>query len=139
MAGQPIRMVIAVPGLSSHDLGAREVATACRDAGMEVIFLYRRGLSAAEIASIVIEEDAAVLGLSMHSGAHLSVVPKIVEALERKGADDCLLLLGGIVPPEHVARLLQMGVEKVFGPGTNLDDVVGFIKERVHAEARNQP
>jgi methylmalonyl-CoA mutase C-terminal domain/subunit len=134
---RPIRVLMAIPGLSSHDLGAREVALACRHAGMEVIFLYRRGLSNEEIAQTMVEEDADVLGLSMHSGAHLTVVPKVIDAVRRAGADDRLLLLGGIIPPAHVPALKEMGVHEVFGPGTPTAEIVAFIKIRV-AERRAQ-
>ncbi len=134
---RPIRIVIAVAGLSSHDLGAREVALACRQAGMEVIFLYRRGLLSKEIAQIMAEEDADVLGLSMHSGAHLTVVPQIMDALAATGAGDRLVLVGGIIPPQHVPALKEMGVCEVFGPGTPTDEIASFIRRQV-MERRGQ-
>ncbi len=125
-----IRVVVAKPGLDGHDRGAKVVARALRDAGMEVIYTGLRQ-TPEQIVSAVVQEDANVLGLSILSGAHDYLFPRIVELLKSEGREDVLVVAGGIFPPEDVAGLEKMGITGLFGPGANTDEIVAFIKERV--------
>lgn len=124
--GRKIRVLVAKPGLDGHDRGAKVVANALRDAGMEVIYT---GLHQTPemIAESAVQEDVDVVGLSILSGAHMTMFPRIMELLKQKGADDIKIVGGGIIPEEDVARLESLGVAKVFGPGTDTRDIVEFI------------
>jgi methylmalonyl-CoA mutase C-terminal domain/subunit len=119
-----IRVVVAKPGLDGHDRGAKIIARALRDAGMEVIYT---GLhqTPEQIAETVIQEDADAVGLSILSGAHMTLVPKVVELLKAQGVDDVLVTVGGTIP----ADLKRLGVAEVFTPGAGTDDIVDFIRE----------
>ncbi len=123
---RPIRVLVAKPGLDGHDRGAKVVATALRDAGMEVIYT---GLHQTPemITEAAVQEDVDVVGLSILSGAHLTLVPRIRELLREKGREDALLVIGGIIPPEDVEQLESQGVAKLFGPGTSTQDIVAYI------------
>jgi methylmalonyl-CoA mutase, C-terminal domain len=135
MSEKPIRVLIAKPGLDGHDRGAQVIARALRDAGMEVIYTGLRQ-TPQMIAEAAIQEDVDVIGLSILSGAHMTLVPRIMEALREQGLDDVLVLVGGIIPEEDVPALLQMGVRGVFGPGTPTEAVVAFVrKERALTSA----
>lgn len=125
--GRPIRVLVAKPGLDGHDRGAKVVVAALRDAGMEVIY---SGLhqTAEMIVSAVVQEDVDVVGLSILSGAHMTLVPKVHQRLVEAGRGDVLLVVGGIIPPGDTEALAQMGVTKVFGPGTSTKDIVAYIK-----------
>src|SRR4051812_45673016 len=123
----PIRVVLAKVGLDGHDRGVKVVARALRDAGMHVIYAGL-WLTPEAVARIVADEDADWLGLSLLSGAHLTLVPRVLEALRANGLDDVRVLVGGIIPEAHVPRLREMGVAHVFGPGTSLDDIVAFLQ-----------
>ncbi|HUT52966.1 MAG TPA: cobalamin B12-binding domain-containing protein [bacterium] len=125
-----IRVVVAKPGLDGHDRGAKVVARALRDAGMEVIYTGLRQ-TPEQIVSAVVQEDADVLGLSILSGAHDYLFPRIVELLKKEGREDVMVLAGGIFPPEDVDGLKKLGIAELFGPGANTDEVVNFIKEHV--------
>jgi len=128
-----IRVLVAKPGLDGHDRGAKVVANALRDAGMEVIYT---GLHQTPemIAESAVQEDVDVVGLSILSGAHMTMFPRIMELLKQKGADHIRIIGGGIVPEEDVKRLESLGVAKVFGPGTDTRDIVEFIaKTFAHA------
>ncbi len=127
MAGK-IRVLIAKPGLDGHDRGAKVVANALRDAGMEVIYT---GLHQTPemIAESAMQEDVDVVGLSILSGAHMTMFPRILELLKQKGADHIRIIGGGIVPLEDVEKLEAMGVAKVFGPGTDTREIVEFIRK----------
>ena len=127
-----IRVVVAKVGLDGHDRGAKVVARALRDAGMEVIYT---GLhqTPEQVVAAVIEEDAQAVGLSVHSGAHLTLLPRVVELLAEAGADDVLVLGGGIIPPEDVATLRSQGVAEVFTPGTPMDRIVEWLRTNVPA------
>jgi len=132
-----IRVVVAKPGLDGHDRGAKIIARALRDAGMEVIYT---GLhqTPEQIAETVIQEDADAVGLSILSGAHMTLVPKVVELLQAQGVDDVLVTVGGTIPADDIPELKQLGVAEVFTPGAGTDDIVEFIQERAtarHAEA----
>jgi methylmalonyl-CoA mutase cobalamin-binding domain/chain len=131
-----IRVVVAKPGLDGHDRGAKIIARALRDAGMEVIYT---GLhqTPEQIAETVIQEDADAVGLSILSGAHMTLVPKVVELLKAQGVDDVLVTVGGTIPADDIPELKDLGVAEVFTPGAGTDDIVEFIQERAtarHAE-----
>lgn len=125
-----IRVLVAKPGLDSHDRGAKVVARALRDAGMEVIYTGLRQ-TPEQIVETVLQEDVDVLGLSILSGAHMTLFPKIVELIKQKGLDDVLVFAGGIIPEEDVPALKKLGIKEVFGPGTPTETVVRFVKENV--------
>jgi methylmalonyl-CoA mutase C-terminal domain/subunit len=124
-----IRCLIAKVGLDGHDRGAHVIARAFRDAGFEVIYsgLHR---SPDEIVQAAVQEDVDVLGISILSGAHMTLVPKVVDGLESYGAfEDTLLLVGGIIPDDDKAELKGMGVAEVFGPGTQMEETIRFVRE----------
>lgn len=125
-----IRVLVAKPGLDSHDRGAKVVARALRDAGMEVIYTGLRQ-TPDQIAEAALQEDVDVVGISILSGAHRVLVPRIVERLRELGLSDVLVVVGGIIPPDDVPFLLERGVAAVFGPGSSTADIVAFIEEHV--------
>jgi methylmalonyl-CoA mutase C-terminal domain/subunit len=131
MSERKIRVLVAKPGLDGHDRGAKVVARALRDAGMEVIYTGLRQ-TPEMIAEAALQEDVDVVGLSVLSGAHLTLVPKVVDRLKENGLDDVLLVVGGIIPQEDIEPLRQIGVKGVFGPGTSTEDIVAFIREQVN-------
>ncbi len=130
-----IRVVVAKPGLDGHDRGAKIIARALRDAGMEVIYT---GLhqTPEQIAETAIQEDADAIGISILSGAHMTLVPKIVELLEDQGVDDVLLTVGGTIPTRDIEELKSMGVAEVFTPGSHTDEIVEFIRTGVEGRSR---
>jgi methylmalonyl-CoA mutase, C-terminal domain len=125
-------VVIAKPGLDGHDRGAKIIARALRDAGMEVIYT---GLhqTPEQIVETAIQEDADAVGVSILSGAHMTLVPRIVEGLRRNGADDVLVVVGGTVPPDDADELKALGVAEVFGPGATTGEIVDFLRGAVAA------
>jgi methylmalonyl-CoA mutase C-terminal domain/subunit len=129
--GRPIRVLIGKPGLDGHDRGAKVIATALRDAGMEVIYT---GLhqTAEMIVTAAVQEDVDVVGLSVLSGAHMTLVPRVRSLLESEGLNP-VLLLGGIIPAGDVRSLEESGVTKVFGPGTSTRDIIAFIEQAVES------
>ncbi|MGH2562632.1 MAG: cobalamin B12-binding domain-containing protein [Thermomicrobiales bacterium] len=131
---RPIRVLIAKPGLDGHDRGAKVLVRALRDAGFEVIYtgLFQ---SPEMIATAAMQEDVDVVGLSILSGAHLSLFPRIIDALRDRGLGDVLVIAGGTIPDEDVEPVAKLGVAAVFGPGTSLKDVIAFI--RAHAPQRD--
>ncbi len=131
MSESKIRVLVAKPGLDGHDRGAKVVARALRDAGMEVIYTGLRQ-TPEMIAEAALQEDVDVVGLSILSGAHLTLVPKVVDKLKENGLDDVLVVVGGIIPEEDVDALKQNGITGVFGPGASTEDIVTFIREQVH-------
>ncbi|HET8901757.1 MAG TPA: cobalamin B12-binding domain-containing protein [Holophagaceae bacterium] len=130
MSNAPIRVVIAKPGLDGHDRGAKVIARALRDAGMEVIYTGLRQ-TPQQIVAAVVQEDAAVLGLSILSGAHNQIFPEILRLMKEKGAADVPVFAGGIIPDEDVIALKALGIREIFQPGTSTDDVVEFIRRAV--------
>jgi methylmalonyl-CoA mutase cobalamin-binding domain/chain len=122
-----IRVVVAKPGLDGHDRGAKIIARALRDAGMEVIYT---GLHQTpdQIVETVIQEDADAVGISILSGAHMTLVPRIVELLREQGADDVLVVVGGTIPTDDAAALKEQGVAEVFGPGAPTTSIVEFLQ-----------
>lgn len=125
-----IRVLVAKPGLDGHDRGAKVVARALRDAGFEVIYTGIRQ-TPAMIAEAALQEDVDVVGLSILSGAHMVLAPKVKQALNEQGMDDVLILLGGIIPDEDVPTLQAMGIKGVFGPGTPTPQIVQFILQEL--------
>jgi methylmalonyl-CoA mutase C-terminal domain/subunit len=128
-----LRVIIAKPGLDGHDRGAKVIARALRDAGMEVIYTGLRQ-TPEQIVSAALQEDADVIGLSILSGAHNHIVPRTLELIKEKGLEDVLLVIGGIIPDIDIPRLKEMGVKEIFLPGTPMQDIVEFIN--AHARAR---
>ena len=127
---RPIRVLVAKVGLDGHDRGAKVIATALRDAGMEVIYTGLRQ-TPEMIAAAALQEDVDAVGVSILSGAHNTLCPRIVQLLRDQGMNDCLVLVGGIVPQEDLPKLKQQGVAEVFLPGTNTEDIVKFLRENV--------
>lgn len=132
MSDSPIRVIIAKPGLDGHDRGAKVVARALRDAGMEVIYTGLRQ-TPAQIVAAVEQEDAQVLGMSILSGAHNQIFPEVMRLLKEKGIDDVLVFAGGIIPDEDIPGLQASGIRAVFQPGTNTEDVVAYIRKELKA------
>src|SRR6201989_2847396 len=127
---QKIRVVVAKPGLDGHDRGAKIIARALRDAGMEVIYT---GLhqTPEQIVATVIQEDADAVGLSILSGAHMTLVPRIVELLREEGVEDVIVTVGGTIPADDIPELKKLGVAEVFTPGSPTDDIVNFVRGAV--------
>jgi len=123
-----IRVLLAKPGLDGHDRGAKVVARALRDAGMEVIYTGIRQ-TPEMIVEAAVQEDVNVIGLSILSGAHLELFPPIIDGLRKKGREDVLVIAGGIVPEDDIPALQHMGVKAVFGPGTSTQDIIHFIQK----------
>jgi methylmalonyl-CoA mutase C-terminal domain/subunit len=129
MTTSPLRILIAKPGLDGHDRGAKVIARALRDAGMEVIYTGLRQ-TPDMIAEAALQEDVDAVGLSILSGAHNVLLPRVVEALKARGLDDVPVFAGGIIPDEDIAGLKQAGISGVFGPGTPIADIVTFVREQ---------
>jgi methylmalonyl-CoA mutase, C-terminal domain len=125
-----IRVLVAKPGLDGHDRGAKIIARALRDAGMEVIYTGLRQ-TPEMIAAAALQEDVDAVGVSILSGAHNTLCPRIVQLLHERGMDDCLILVGGIVPQEDIVRLKEQGVSEVFLPGTSTEEIVRFLRDNV--------
>lgn len=130
MSERKIRVLVAKPGLDGHDRGAKVIARALRDAGMEVIYTGLRQ-TPEMIAAAALQEDVDAVGISILSGAHNTLCPRIVDLLRENGMDDTLVLVGGIVPQEDIATLKAKGVSEIFLPGTSTEDIVKFINENV--------
>ena len=128
-----IRVVIAKPGLDGHDRGAKVIARALRDAGMEVIYTGLRQ-TPEQIVGAALQEDADAIGLSILSGAHMHICPRVMELLKEKGLDDVLVVVGGIIPDVDIPRLREIGVKGIFLPGTPMQEIIAFINE--HARTR---
>ena len=128
-----IRVLLAKPGLDGHDRGAKVVARALRDAGMEVIYTGIRQ-TPEMIVEAAIQEDADVVGLSILSGAHLELFPPIIKGLRKKGREDIMVIAGGIIPEDDIPALQQIGIKAVFGPGTSTEDIIGFIQKEATAK-----
>lgn len=125
-----LRVLVAKLGLDAHDRGAKVVARAYRDAGFEVIYtgIYQRPEAVAEAA---IQEDVDVVAISSLAGAHLTLIPELIRLLQQEGADDMLVLAGGVIPDEDIPVLMEAGVAGIFGPGSDLDQIVSFTREHV--------
>jgi methylmalonyl-CoA mutase C-terminal domain/subunit len=125
-----IRVLIAKPGLDSHDRGAKVVARALRDAGMEVIYTGLRQ-TPEQIAETALQEDVDVVGLSILSGAHRALFPRIMDLMRQKGLTDVMVFAGGIIPEEDVAEMKKLGIREIFGPGTTTDTIIRYVFENV--------
>ena len=130
MPEKKIRVLVAKPGLDGHDRGAKVIARALRDAGMEVIYTGLRQ-TPEMIVEAALQEDVDVVGLSILSGAHMTLLPRIVNLLKENGLDDVLVVAGGIIPDEDVPALNELGVRGIFGPGTSTQEVIKFIEEEI--------
>ena len=130
MPERKIRVLVAKPGLDGHDRGAKIVARALRDAGMEVIYTGLRQ-TPEQIASAALQEDVDAIGISILSGAHNTILPRICELLRQQGPEDVLLIVGGIIPDEDVPALKKAGVAEVFQPGTSTREIVEFVRAHV--------
>ena len=130
MEGKKIRVLIAKPGLDGHDRGAKVVARALRDAGMEVIYTGLRQ-TPEQIVETAIQEDVDVIGLSILSGAHTHLFPKVMELLKENNIEDIVVMGGGVIPEEDIPELKKIGIAEIFTPGTNTRDIIKFIKEKV--------
>ena len=132
--GETFRVIVAKPGLDGHDRGAKIVARALRDAGFEVVYT---GLhqTPEQIVETAIQEDADAVGLSLHSGAHMTLFPKVVRQLRERGADDILVFGGGIIPADDIPKLEAEGVERIFTPGANTHDIAAWLRERLSERA----
>jgi methylmalonyl-CoA mutase C-terminal domain/subunit len=133
---QKIRVVIAKPGLDGHDRGARVIARALRDAGMEVIYTGLRQ-TPEQIVSAALQEDADVIGLSILSGAHMHICPRVMALLQEKGLNDVLVVVGGIIPDVDIPKLSEIGVRGVFLPGTPMQEIVDFIRKNVRSRVES--
>ncbi len=136
MAERRIRVLVAKPGLDGHDRGAKVVARALRDAGMEVIYTGLRQ-TPEQIVSAAVEEDVDAIGISILSGAHNTIVPRICELMKKEKLDDVLLVVGGIIPDDDIPALKQAGVSAVFQPGASMQEIVEFIRSNVRQQIMN--
>jgi methylmalonyl-CoA mutase C-terminal domain/subunit len=130
MAEGKFRVVVAKPGLDGHDRGAKVVARALRDAGFEVIYTGLRQ-TPEQIAETTVQEDADAVGLSCHSGAHMTLFPRVVEQLRERGAGDILVFGGGVIPAEDIPALQGAGIERIFTPGASTGDIAVWLRERL--------
>lgn len=136
MGDKRIRVLVAKPGLDGHDRGAKVVARALRDAGMEVIYTGLRQ-TPEQIVAAAVEEDVDAIGISILSGAHNTIVPRIAELMKKEKLDDVLLVVGGIIPDDDIPALKQAGVSEVFQPGASMQDIVEFIRANVRKQTMN--
>jgi methylmalonyl-CoA mutase C-terminal domain/subunit len=130
----PVRILVAKPGLDGHDRGAKVIARALRDAGFEVIYTGLRQ-TPEQIANAAVQEDVAVVALSILSGAHMTLVPRVIALLREQEAGDIMVLVGGTIPDADIPRLKEAGVAEVFGPGTDTRDVVTYLRTQLSARA----
>jgi len=133
MSQKPYRILITKPGLDGHDRGAKIIAKALRDGGFEVIYTGLRQ-TPEMIVEAALQEDVQAIGLSILSGAHMTLIPRTMSLLGQQGLGDVLVFLGGIIPEEDIPSLLELGVRGVFGPGTPTDEVVAFIRKEIAAQ-----
>lgn len=137
MTGENIRVLIAKPGLDGHDRGAKVICRSLRDAGFEVIYTGLRR-TPDEIVSTAIQEDVDVLGLSILSGAHNVLFPKIINLLKEKSADDITVIAGGVIPDKDIAFLEKIGISKIFLPGSTTKEIVEWIKENIRIDPKER-
>ena len=130
---RPIRVLVAKPGLDGHDRGAKVIARALRDAGMEVIYTGIRQ-TPEMIVEAAIQEDVDAILMSILSGAHMAIFPKVMELLQTEGVDDVLVAAGGILPDEDIPAIKAMGIKGCFGPGTSTDEIIKFVQDNIYAD-----
>ena len=128
MTNEKIRVVVAKPGLDGHDRGAKVIARAFRDAGFEVIYTGLRQ-TPEQIVNAALQEDADVVGLSVLSGAHMTLCPRIMELMKKEGLDDVMVVVGGIIPDQDVQKLKEIGVAEIFQPGASTQDIVAYVRK----------
>ena len=127
---EKIRVVVAKPGLDGHDRGAKVIARAFRDAGFEVIYTGLRQ-TPEQVVNAALQEDADVVGLSVLSGAHMTLCPRIMELMKKEGLDDVLVVVGGIIPDQDIAKLKELGVAEIFQPGASTGEIVTYVRQHV--------
>jgi len=127
---EKIRVIVAKPGLDGHDRGAKVIARAFRDAGFEVIYTGLRQ-TPEQVVNAALQEDADVIGLSVLSGAHMTLCPRIMELMKKEGLDDVLVLIGGIIPDQDIPALKESGIAEVFQPGASTEEIVAYVREHV--------
>jgi len=129
-----IRVLVAKPGLDGHDRGAKIIARAFRDAGFEVIYTGLRQ-TPEQVVNASLQEDVDVIGLSVLSGAHMTLVPRILELMKKEKLDDVMVVIGGIIPDQDIPKLKQLGVSEVFQPGASTEDIIAYIRSHVRSNA----
>jgi methylmalonyl-CoA mutase, C-terminal domain len=127
---EKVRVVVAKPGLDGHDRGAKVIARAFRDAGFEVIYTGLRQ-TPEQVVTAALQEDADVVGLSVLSGAHMTLCPRIMELMKKEGLDDVLVIVGGIVPDQDIAKLKEIGIAEVFQPGASTEEIIAYVRTNV--------
>ena len=127
---ETIRVIVAKPGLDGHDRGAKVIARAFRDAGFEVIYTGLRQ-TPEQIVNAALQEDADVIGLSVLSGAHMTLCPRIMELMKEQGLDDVLVVVGGIIPDQDIAKLKDLGISEIFQPGASTEDIIAYVRNNV--------
>jgi len=127
---EKIRVIVAKPGLDGHDRGAKVIARAFRDAGFEVIYTGLRQ-TPEQVVNAALQEDADVIGLSVLSGAHMTLCPRIMELMKKEGLNDVLVLVGGIIPDNDIAKLKQLGVSEIFQPGASTEEIIAYVRKNV--------
>jgi methylmalonyl-CoA mutase cobalamin-binding domain/chain len=127
---EKIRVIVAKPGLDGHDRGAKVIARAFRDAGFEVIYTGLRQ-TPEQIVNAALQEDADVIGLSVLSGAHMTLCPRIMELMKKEGLNDVLVLIGGIIPDQDIAKLKEIGISEVFQPGASTEEIIAYVRNHV--------
>lgn len=130
MINDKIRVVVAKPGLDGHDRGAKVIARAFRDAGFEVIYTGLRQ-TPEQVVNAALQEDADVVGLSVLSGAHMTLCPRIMELMKKEGLNDVLVVVGGIIPDQDIAKLKDLGVAEIFQPGASTEEIVTYVRQNV--------
>src|SRR5438046_6902729 len=135
MSDKKIRVLIAKPGLDGHDRGAKIIARALRDAGMEVIYTGLRQ-TPEQVVAAAVQEDVDAIGLSILSGAHMTLFPRIVDLARQEGLDDVVIFGGGIIPDEDIPRLKELGVSEVFTPGARMQEIIDFIRKNSHTASQ---
>jgi len=125
-----IRVIVAKPGLDGHDRGAKVIARAFRDAGFEVIYTGLRQ-TPEQVVNAALQEDADVIGLSVLSGAHMTICPRVMELMKKEGLDDVLVLVGGIIPDQDIPALKESGIAEVFQPGASTEEIIGYVRNHV--------
>jgi methylmalonyl-CoA mutase C-terminal domain/subunit len=138
MSEERIRVLLAKPGLDGHDRGVKVIARALRDAGMEVIYTGLRQ-TPEQVVAAAVQEDVDAIGLSILSGAHMTLFPRVVELAREEGLDDVVIFGGGIIPDEDIPRLKERGVTEVFTPGARMDDIIEFIRRHSRHAVQTQP
>lgn len=131
---EKLRVIVAKPGLDGHDRGAKVIARAFRDAGFEVIYTGLRQ-TPEQIVNAALQEDADVVGLSVLSGAHMALCPRIMELMKKEGLDDVLVVVGGIIPDQDIVKLKELGVAEVFQPGASTEDIITYVRQNARKKS----